>query len=136
MKKYLLLSALLLSGAAGSYAQDVGEPSRNAVCIALSSGDAQYVAFSTHPLISTSGANLVVANAETGQQTLVLALADVASITATSHDFTTAIDQMAQETGREIKAIYDLQGQEVTTIKPGRVYIIKYTDGSTKKTTK
>lgn len=137
MKKYLLLSALLLSGAVGLSAQDTAGPSRNAVCIALSSGDAQYVAFSSNPLITTSGSDLVVTDSQTGQQALAIALTDVASITATSHDFTpTGIEGLARETGREIKAVYDLQGRQVSSIRPGHVYIIKYTDGSTIKTTK
>lgn len=134
MKKAYLLAALAL-GAASVSAQDT-EASKNAVCINLKSGEAQYVAFTEKPLISVTSEGLVVTNTETNATVCSTPLSEVAAITATYHDFdggTTSIDSLASETGRQVKAIYDLTGKQVQTIEPGKVYVIQFTDGSTKK---
>lgn len=135
MKKSLLLSALLLSSVAVSHAQTASETTPNAVCLTLTSGQAEYVAFTTHPQITTADGQLIVSDAESNATALSKSLADIASITAVYHNFTdpTGITSLSQETGKTVESIYDLQGRTVTTVQPGKVYILKYSDGSTKK---
>lgn len=135
MKKVLLLAALAL-GAASVSAQD-SEASKNAVCITLKSGEAQYVAFTDKPLISATSDGLVVVNQETSKAVCTLTLADVETISATYHDFsTTGIGALSEETGRKVTAAYDLTGKKVERIEPGKVYVLKFSDGSTVKARK
>lgn len=132
----MFLAALSLFGAATVSAQDTGEKARNAVCVTLKSGDAKYVAFKSNPLIQSTDGNLTIA-ATTGEEApVVVELSSVGTITAVYHDFSTdGISGLSAETGREVKAVYDLNGRPVSHIVPGQVYILKFTDGSTKKTT-
>ena len=138
MKKLMFLAALALSGAGTVSASGTGVDARNAVCVMLNSGDAKYVAFTENPVIEAKDGCLVVAGKTTaGQNSVVVELADVGTITAVCHDFSTGIVAgLSSETGKEVKAVYDLSGKRVSSIVPGQVYVLKFTDGSTKKTVK
>lgn len=137
MKKLMFLAALTLFSAATVSASDTAENARNAVCVTLKSGDAKYVAFTEDPVIQTADGSLTVTPKDDGKNPVVVELANVGTITAVYHDFSTdGIDGLSTETGREVKAVYDLSGRQVSKIVPGQVYILKFTDGSTKKTTK
>lgn len=138
MKKLQLLLALLIGGATVSFAQDAGETTRNAVCLTLTSGDTEYVAFTTNPKITTSEGNLIVTDTENNKTTLSKSLSEIASITAVYHDFssTNGLNGLTQETGKTVEAVYDLAGRKVSAVQPGKVYILKYTDGSTTKAIK
>lgn len=137
MKKLLFLAALLTGGAATVSASDTSGSTLNAVCVTLTSGDAKYVAFTEDPVIETSDGKLTVSPKGAGQTPVVVELAEVGKITAVYHDFSTdGIGGLSAETGRNVKAVYDLSGRQVREIVPGQVYILKFTDGSTKKTAK
>lgn len=133
MRKLLFLAALAMLSVASALAQDSTKV-RNAVCVTLKNGDAKYVAFTNKPLISTEGASLKAVS-ETDSKTLVICpLADVETITAVYHDFSTdGIAEVPTGMGKQLKAIFDLSGRKVENIVPGEVYILKFTDGSTKK---
>ncbi len=140
MKKLLFLAALLSTGVAQlSYADDT-EQALNAVCVTLKSGDAKYVAFTDKPTIQALDGELQVVGSEEEKSLVVAQFADVDVINAVYHDFsadqTDAVENISSETGREVKAIYDISGKQVKSIRPGQVYLIKFTDGSTLKTAK
>ena len=131
----MFLAALALFGAATVSAEDTGEKARNAVCVLLKSGDAKYVAFEENPVIEAADGNLTVTGKTAGQNPVVVELSEVGTISAVYHDFTTVgISSLSAETGKEVKAVYDLGGRQVSRIVPGQVYILKFSDGSTKKT--
>lgn len=133
----MFLAALSLFNAAAVSAQDTAEESRNAVCVTLKSGDAKYVAFTENPVINAADGNLTVAPKGGTGKPVVVELSSVGEITAVYHDFSTdGIDGLSAETGREVKAVYDLSGRQVSKVVPGQVYVLKFTDGSTKKTAK
>ncbi len=136
MKKLMFLTASLLCGVAGAFAQNA-TAERNAVCIDLKSGQAKYVAFVDEPemyVSPTDAATFIVAS-KTGE--ISLELTQVDKITAVYHDFNaTGVDQISKEVNREVESVYDLSGRKVSTIIPGQVYILKYTDGSAEKTIK
>ena len=133
----MFLAALSLLGAANVSASDTSENARNAVCVMLKSGDAKYVAFTEDPVIQTADGRLTVTPMSADQSSVVVDLSNVGLITAVYHDFSTdGIDGLSAETGRAVKAVYDLNGCKVSKIVPGQVYILKFTDGSTKKVTK
>ena len=118
-------------------ASDTSENARNAVCVMLKSGDAKYVAFTEDPVIQTADGRLTVTPMSADQSSVVVDLSNVGLITAVYHDFSTdGIDGLSAETGRTVEAVYDLNGCKVSKIVPGQVYILKFTDGSTKKVTK
>ena len=137
MKKLMFLAALSLFGAANVSASDMSENARNAVCVMLNSGDAKYVAFMEDPVILAADGSLTVTPKSASQPSVVVDLADVGLITAVYHDFSTdGMDEISTATGSTVKAVYDLNGCPVSKIVPGQVYILKFTDGSTKKVTK
>ncbi len=137
MKKLLFLAALLSTGVAGLSVADNPSNALNAVCVTLKSGDAKYVAFTDKPVIQAINGELQVTGQEENTQLVVAPFTDVDVITAVYHDFTTDnIENISSETGREVKAVYDLSGKQVKKILPGQVYLIKFTDGSTLKTAK
>ncbi len=138
MKKLMFLAASLLCGVAGAFAQNAATE-RNAVCIDMKSGEAKYVAFTDEPdmYVAPWETTTFVVDTKTSGTGLELKLAQIAKISAVYHDFTsTGIDQISKEVGREVEAVYDLSGRKVTTINPGQVYILKYTDGSAEKVLK
>lgn len=131
----MFLAALSLFSAASVSAQDTGEKTRNAVCVTLKSGDAKYVAFTSGPIIQSANGSLTITPTTGEEAPVTVELSSVGTITAVYHDFSTdGISGLATETGREVKAVYDLNGRPVSRIIPGQVYILKFTDGSTKKT--
>ena len=133
----MFLVALALFSATTVSASDTAEKARNAVCVTLKSGDAKYVAFVEDPVIQAADGNLTVTPKDAGENPVVVELASVGTITAVYHDFSTdGVDGLSAETGRAVKAVYDLGGRQVSKIVPGQVYILKFTDGSTKKTAK
>lgn len=137
MKKLMFLAALAFSGVASVSVQGAEEPTRNAVCVQLSSGDAKYVAFTDNPVINSKDGKLVVSDLQSQKELLLSELSEVSSITAVYHDFTvTDIQSMKENLGREVKAIFDLSGKQVSKVIPGQVYILKFTDGSTQKIAK
>ncbi len=136
MKKLMFLAASLLCGVAGAFAQNAAA-GRNAVCIDMKSGEAKYVAFTDEPdmFVAPWEPTTFLVNLASGP--LELELAQIAKISAVYHDFTsTGIDQISKEVGREVEAVYDLSGRKVTTVNPGQVYILKYTDGTAEKVLK
>lgn len=133
----MFLAAQALLCTAPVLAQTADATSRNAVCVLLGSGDAKYVAFKENPVINSTDGKLVVTDMETKKQLLLADLSDVSSITAVYHDFTvTSIEGLSKDTGKEVKAVYDLSGKPVKEVLPGQVYILKFTDGSTVKAVK
>ena len=132
----MFLASLALLGSATVSLADTVEKTRNAVCVTLKSGDAKYVAFAEAPVINASDGKLTVAPKNDAEAAVVVELSSVGTITAVYHDFSTdGIEMLSGETGRKVKAVYDLRGRQVIKIVPGQVYILKFTDGSTKKTT-
>ena len=54
--------------------------------------------------------------------------------TITFKDYTTGIKNLETITlPNGVKAIYNMAGQQVTSMQPGQVYIVKYTNGESKK---
>ena len=132
----MFLASLALLGSATVSLADTVEKARNAVCVTLKSGDAKYVAFAEAPVINASDGKLTVASKSGAEAAVVIELSSVGTITAVYHEFSTdGIEMLSGETGRKVKAVYDLSGRQVSKIIPGGVYILKFTDGSTKKTT-
>lgn len=136
MKKLMFLAASLLCGVAGAFAQNAAAE-RNAVCIDMKSGEAKYVAFTDEPDMYVAPWEPTTFIVDLNSTSLEMELAQVAKITAVYHDFNaTGIDQISKEVGRQVESVYDLSGRKVTTINPGQVYILKYTDGSAEKVLK
>lgn len=136
MKKLMFLAASLLCGVAGAFAQNAAAE-RNAVCIEMKSGEAKYVAFTDEPDMYVAPWEPTTFIVDLNSTSLEMELAQVAKITAVYHDFNaTGIDQISKEVGRQVESVYDLAGRKVTTINPGQVYILKYTDGSAEKVIK
>ncbi len=136
MKKLLFLTASLLCGVAGAFAQNA-TAERNAVCIDLKSGQAKYVAFTDEPYMFVTSSDPKSFMVYSNSSELSLEVGQIEKITAVYHDFNaTGVDQISKELNREVESVYDLSGRKVTTINPGQVYILKYTDGSAEKTVK
>lgn len=134
MKKLTFLTASLLCGVAGAFAQNA-TAERNAVCIDLKSGQAKYVAFTDEPDMFVPSWDTSSFMVYTNSSEITLEVAQIEKITAVYHDFNaTGVDQISKELNREVESVYDLSGRKVTTINPGQVYILKYTDGSAEKT--
>ena len=54
--------------------------------------------------------------------------------TITFKDYTTGIKNLETITlPNGVKAIYNMAGQQVTSMQSGQVYIVKYTNGESKK---
>lgn len=135
MRKYLLMMAMPFI-ALSAFASGEENPTLNAVCVTLKSGDSKYVAFTDRPKIMTEDGKLCVLSMEDNKQLVLAEYADVEKITAESHDFTpTGVKESVVVEGKNVEEIYNIDGTKATHIVPGKIYIIK-SNGKTRKVIK